>query len=421
MAIKWPIVTIAEIAAPIPNAIAMGPFGSDIKTNNFVPSGVPVIRGGNLTSGRFNGSEFVYLTESKADQLRAANAFPGDVVFTHRGTLGQVGIIPTNTHFKRYVVSQSQMKLTCDRGKADPAFIYYFFRSDVGQQALLANTSTTGVPAISRPLTSLKSIAIPLPPLEKQRAIASILGALDDKIDLNRRMNETLEAIARALFTSWFVDFDPVRAKMEGRQPVGMDDKTAVLFPEEFEDSVLGEVPKGWLIKPLDQVADFLNGLALQKYPPTGIGNLPVIKIAELRRGVTDSSGRASSNIDAKYIVEDGNVLFSWSGSLGSCIWTGGRGALNQHLFKVTSAQYPKWFYYHWIKEHLPEFQAIAAGKATTMGHIQRHHLADVLVLIPPTRLMQAMDDVMEPLLDRHISNSLTRLRLRPTRHDAKT
>lgn len=234
-----------------------------------------------------------------------------------------------------------------------------------------------------------------------------MLGSLDDKIELNRRTNATLEAMARTLFQSWFVDFDPVRAKMEGRQPVGMDDKTAVLFPEEFEDSVLGEVPKGWLIKPLDQVADFLNGLALQKYPPTGIGNLPVIKIAELRRGVTDSSGRASSNIDAKYIVEDGNVLFSWSGSLGSCIWTGGRGALNQHLFKVTSAQYPKWFYYHWIKEHLPEFQAIAAGKATTMGHIQRHHLADVLVLIPPTRLMQAMDDVMEPLLDRHISNSL--------------
>ena len=128
----------------------MGPFGSDIKTENFVPRGVPVIRGNNLTSGRFNATEFAYLTEEKATQLKNSNAFPGDLVFTHRGTLGQIGLIPDNA-FPRYVVSQSQMLLSCNRTMADPLFLYYFFKSPTGQHQLLANTSQTGVPAISRP------------------------------------------------------------------------------------------------------------------------------------------------------------------------------------------------------------------------------------------------------------------------------
>jgi type I restriction enzyme S subunit len=208
----------------------MGPFGSNITTDNFVPQGVPVIRGLNLNGERFKDEKFVFLTDDKADELHSANAFPDDLVFTHRGTLGQVGIIPKNARYPRYVVSQSQMKLSCDNTKVDPLFVFYYFRSNRGQHALLANTSTTGVPAISRPLTSLKAIRIPFPPLAEQCAIAHILGTLDDKIELNRRMNETLEAMARAIFKSWFVDFDPVRAKAEGRQPDGLDADTAALF-----------------------------------------------------------------------------------------------------------------------------------------------------------------------------------------------
>ena len=123
-----------------------------------------------------------------------------------------------------------------------------------------------------------------------------------------------------------------------------------------------GEEPRGWYVKQIDKIADFLNGLALKKY-------LPVIKIRELRQGITESSDRTSSDIDEKYVVEDGDILFSWSGGLTTCIWCGGNGALKQHLFKVTSQSYPKWFYYQLIQYHLPEFQHIAAGKTTTMGH----------------------------------------------------
>ncbi len=269
---EWRDVSIEEIASKI----AMGPFGSDIKTDNFVPAGVPVIRGGNLTSGRFNGADFVFLTEAKADQLANANAFPGDIVFTHRGTLGQVGLVPHES-FTRYVVSQSQMLMRCDPTVALSAFIYYFFKSDTGQHALLMNTSSTGVPAISRPTTSLKSIRISLPPLPEQRAIADILGTLDDKIELSRQMNETLEGIARALFKSWFVDFDPVRAKAEGRDP-GLPQSIADLFPDSFEDSELSAIPKGWKLDPLPNIIDVNPTRALRKgaeAPYLDMANMP--------------------------------------------------------------------------------------------------------------------------------------------------
>jgi type I restriction enzyme S subunit len=235
--------------------------------------------------------------------------------------------------------------------------------------------------------------------LSEQRAIAHILGTLDDKIELNRRMNETLEEMARALFKSWFVDFDPVRARAEGRDP-GLPPHIAGLFPESFEDSELGKIPKGWEIRSLDEIARFLNGLAMQKYRPKDDRSLPVIKISQLRSGNTRGADVATADLDPDYIVEDGDVLFSWSGSLECVLWAGGRGALNQHLFKVTSSKYPKWLYYLWIHQHLADFRHIAAGKATTMGHIQRRHLSDAKVVLPPGDLLRLVDNYFSPLVD---------------------
>ena len=265
-------------------------------------------------------------------------------------------------------------------------FLFYWMASQE-----FVDTATRGSEGTKMPRAKwdfLQRIIKPIPPLLEQRAIAAILGALDDKIELNRRMNQTLEAMAQALFKSWFVDFEPFR-------------------DQGMQDSPLGSIPREWLTKPLDKIGDFVNGLALQRYPPEDDEYLPVIKIAELRRGVTESSGKASPSIDNAYIVEDGDILFSWSGSLEVCIWCGGRGALNQHLFKVTSPNYPKWFYYHWIKYHLPEFQAIAAGKATTMGHIQRYHLSSAFSAIPPKDILETMDAIMAPVVDRIIHNNL--------------
>jgi type I restriction enzyme S subunit len=158
----------------------------------------------------------------------------------------------------------------------------------------------------------------------------------------------------------------------------------------------------------LAEIADYLNGLALQKYPPENDYEfLPVIKIAQLRKENTEGSDKASINIDPAYVVSDGDILFSWSGSLEVVIWCGGRGALNQHLFKVTSKNYPKWFYYLWTRHYLPDFQSIAATKATTMGHIQRHHLAEAKVLIPLPDQLEAMNAVINPLIEKRITNAI--------------
>ena len=252
----------------------------------------------------------------------------------------------------------------------------------------------------------LRALEIVLPPLDEQRAIARVLGALDDKIEHNRRMSATLEAMARALFKSWFVDFEPVRAKMEGRSS-GLPPALDALFPGSFEASELGQIPSGWGVRSLDGIADFTNGLALQRYPPDGEESLPVVKIAEMRRGYTSKTARASASIDPRYLVEDGDVLFSWSGSLELVLWSHGRGALNQHLFKVTSDQFPKWFYFGWIREHLDDFRGIAAGKATTMGHIQRHHLTDARVAVPPPGVVAAGDEILGALVEQQVRHAV--------------
>jgi len=223
-----------------------------------------------------------------------------------------------------------------------------------------------------------------------------------------RQTNTTLEAIAQALFKSWFIDFDPVRAKAEGRAPEGMDAATAALFPSEFEESQLGLIPKGWNVRSLDSFASYLNGLALQKYPAESEDEyLPVIKIAQLRAGHTNGADKASNRLPPAYVVRDGDVLFSWSGSLEVDIWCGGDGALNQHLFKVSSSEVPKWFYYLATKHFLPGFREIAAHKATTMGHIQRGHLTASKLALPPTQVINALSSMMNPLIERRINGAL--------------
>jgi type I restriction enzyme S subunit len=247
----WKIAAVDELKAAASGAIAIGPFGSRMKSDCYVDSGVPVIRGNNIGNAKGFIGKMVCITPEFADGLGNAIVHADDLVFPHRGAIGRVGIVPRNGT-DRYALSSSMMKLTCDRAQVEPLYLFYFFRSVEGRHELLKNASTVGTPGIGQPLSSLRSIKVPLPPLEDQKAVAQILGTLDDKIELNRRMNGTLEAMARALFQSWFVDFDPVRAKLDGRKPVGIDAATAALFPAALQESPIGPVPKGWKVDRFD-------------------------------------------------------------------------------------------------------------------------------------------------------------------------
>lgn len=229
-------------------------------------------------------------------------------------------------------------------------YLYYILADDRFFVFSTASASGSKMPRGDK--VQIMNYPVKLPPLEAQKRIANILGGLDEKIELNRHMNETLEQLGQALFRHYFVD-----------------------NPEA----------KRWDKKPLDETANFLNGLAMQKYPGfSSQAALPVIKIREMSNGITDSTDIASANIPEEYIVHDGDLLFSWSGTLLVKFWSGGDGALNQHLFKVTSDKYPEWLYYYWTKYYLDQFISIAKSKATTMGHIQRKHLKQAEVIIPP-------------------------------------
>ena len=249
-----------------------------------------------------------------------------------------------------------------------PEYLGYVLKGRQNEIELLAEGST-GQTELSK--LKLANLSIDLPPLDQQKKIANILGSLDEKIELNRRMNKTLEQLGQALFRHYFVD-----------------------NPEA----------KSWDKKPLDEIANFLNGLAMQKYPKiNGQPTLPVIKIREMSSGITNSTDIASANIPEEYIVHNGDLLFSWSGTLMVKFWSGGDGALNQHLFKVTSDKYPEWLYYYWTKYHLDQFISIAKSKATTMGHIQRKHLKQADVIVPPN--IEEMTSEFTPIIDQIKTN----------------
>ena len=289
----------------------------------------------------------------------------------------------------------------------NPQFIYYFLNT----LNLSHYNSGSAQPSLNR--NYIYPIIVRFPERSEQDKIVDLLAALDDKVELNRRANATLEAMARALFKDWFVDFGPTRAKMAGAPPYLAPDLWN-LFPPTLDEQ---GVPTGWERRPLDQIAEFLNGLALQKYPAQeGQASLPVIKIAEMRGGISSKSNRASLDVPEKYVVKNGDFIFSWSGSLMAKFWTEGQGALNQHLFKVTSANYPSWLYSLWVQHYLEEFQAIAASKATTMGHIQRSHLKAAMTVCPTRGSLKRFNAVVSPLINQTIRNQLESRSLAATR-----
>lgn len=289
-----------------------------------------------------------------------------------------------NAYQRTYVI-------TPIRGKVDIKFLYYALSLCLKQFKNMSQGTSTKFLTVK----ILNSFSVQLPSISDQRRIASILSSLDRKIELNNKINADLEEMAQAIFKNWFVDFEPFK---DGK----------------FVDSELGMIPEEWKVGRLTEIASYMNGLAMQKFPPeNNEDSLPVLKIKELGQGFcgTDSD-RCSCNIKDECKIHNGDVIFSWSGTLLVDVWCGGDCGLNQHLFKVTSKDYPKWFYYYWTKHHLQEFIHIAKDKAVTMGHIKRGHLEEAMVAIPDNDSMEKAHELFEPILSKMISLRLESSRL---------
>jgi type I restriction enzyme, S subunit len=410
--IEWRELLLRDLAAPVRNALVGGPFGSDLVSSDYSPNGVPVIRGENLSSGRWVGGDFVFVPPAKAQKLAANTAGPLDIVFTQRGAnhYRQVAVVPADAP-QRFVISQSQMKLTVDMQKADPLFIYYLFCAPSQQEYLQRNAIQAGVPHTN--LSILKNMPLCIPSLPAQRSIARILGTLDDKIELNQRTNETLEAIARALFKSWFVDFDPVRAKAEGRDP-GLPKDVADLFPDAFEDSGLGEIPRGWMIEGVYAVSDVIYGAPFSSplFSKDHVGK-PLIRIRDL---ATHNPDVFTSEAHPRgYLVQPGDLIVGMDGEFRAHLWSGPEAWLNQRLccFKPKPS-IPRAFVHYSIETQLNFFERSKTG--TTVIHLGKSDIDTFRVLVPPKPVVTGFGNFTEPLDSRivgiaHESRTLAALR----------
>ena len=284
-----------------------------------------------------------------------------------------------------------------DKKKVEPYYLYHYLK-----RLDLSNlNSGTGVPSMT--FGAYYDIKIKLPDLPIQQKIASVLSALDDKIELNNRINAELEAMAKTLYDYWFVQFDfPIVTSSGVEKPYKSSGGKMV-----YNETLKREIPEGWEVKSLYKIADFINGLACQKFRPENENDdyLPVIKIREMNEGKSNNTERVRVNIPEKNIINDGDVLFAWSASLDVKIWTEGKGALNQHIFKVVSKDYPRSFYYFELLNYLKHFKMMAELRKTTMGHITIDHLKTSYISIPPKNLIEKLDKKLNILIEKIIIN----------------
>lgn len=378
-------IKISELVKNGEVIIKTGPFGTQLKASEYVKMGTPVLNVKNLGYGRVVDEKLDMVGNDTVERLSAHLLRTGDIVFGRKGAVERHAFISQNE--KGWMQGSDCIRLRVNSSRINPKYLSYYFLTDK-HKAFMMGMCSHGTTMASLNQKIIEQIEVPLPSIDVQNKIVALLGCIDEKVKINEKINDNLYAQAKAIFDNHFINIDAI--------------------------------PAGWRKGNLLDIANYLNGLAMQKFRPQGheIG-LPVLKIKELRQGsCDDSSELCSLSIKPEYIIHNGDVIFSWSGSLLVDIWCGGTCGLNQHLFKVTSDVYDKWFYYLWTAHHLARFIAIAADKATTMGHIKREELAKAEVLIPCEEDYMSLSSVMQPIFELIISNRIESRKLAALRDE---
>jgi len=337
----WPVLSLGDACEQGGGDIQTGPFGSQLHASDYVEHGIPSIMPKNIGDNRVSTEAIAYISEEDAERLSRYLVRPGDIVYSRRGDVEKRALIRDSE--AGWLCGTGCLRVRPGDGNLDPVYLSYYLAHPVVRSWIVRHAIGATMPNLNTSI--LSSLPVVMPSKREQRRIAHILGTLDDKIELNRQMNRTLEAIARAIFKSWFIDFDPVHAKAEGREPVGMDPETAALFPDSFQDSPLGKIPKGWDVGCLEGLIAFALGGDWGKAEPDGTFTEPVYCIrgtdlpalqqgdlAELRlRYLKPSSLR-------KRALQPGDLVFEVSG--GSPTQSTGRSLIvNEAL--PSSYEYP--------------------------------------------------------------------------------
>jgi type I restriction enzyme S subunit len=372
----------------------------------------------NVTDKGFNFNECKFITKEKDLSLRKGKLQREDIILTTRGTIGNIAYYNNKIPFENIRINSGMLILRANKEFLFPHYLYLFLKSNLFITQIRALTSGTAQPQL--PIRDIKYVEIPLPPLSEQKAIAHILSSLDDKIELNRQMNETLEAMARAIFKSWFVDFDPVRAKMEGRQPAGMDTATADLFPDEFEESSLGLIPKGWRVGKLGDYVEAVKGLS---YKGKGLSDsgIPLHNLNSVYEGGSykyEGIKYYVGEYKDRHIVYPGDVIVTNTEQGFKFLLIGypaivpkhygSFGIFSHHIFRVRplpdSPLTSNFIYLLLISPHFRD-QVIGYTNGTTVNMLSADGLKSPLLAVPPHEIVEKFDKIVSFLLEKKEQN----------------
>ena len=357
--------------ADLIDEIAMGPFGSNIKVSCFVDSGVPVLNGSNLEGFSLSEKTFRYVTRKKADSLNKANAHRGDIVITHRGTLGQIVFIPQDSKYDRYVISQSQFRVRCN-DKVLPEYLVYYFHTPIGQHKLLSNASQVGVPALARPSSTFQQIEVVLPELSIQKCVVEIISTIQKKIANNQELNDNLEQQAQSYFQELFVD--------------NADPEWAIGTISDLGTVVGGSTPSK--AKP-------------EYYTESGIAwitpkDLSINKSKFVSHGENDITELGLKNSSAA-IMPEGTVLFSSRAPIGYIAIAAGEVTTNQGFKSVVpKPEIGTPFVYFFLKNTLPVIEGMASG--STFKEVSGSTMKNVPAVIPDAETLAKFSDFCAPI-----------------------
>ena len=346
---------------------------------------------GNVRQNSFDFSNLDFITKEKDNLLRNGKLQRDDIVLTTRGTVGNVALYSQEVPFSNIRINSGMVIIRVNKNFWHPYFVYLFFQSHLFKKQISRLISGSAQPQL--PISILETVSIPQLTLDEQKEIIFNIKSIDQKIQINNQINQELETMAKTLYDYWFVQFD---FPDQNGKPYKSSGGKMVYNPE-----LKREIPEGWGVDSLWNIANFYNGLAMQKYRPDTNEDdyLPVIKIREMMNGFTKDTEKARLDIPTEAVVESGDILFSWSATLEVIIWGKEKGALNQHIFKVTSDTYPKSFIYFELKSYLKVFKSIAELRKTTMGHITQDHLKQAKIVVPPIEIISKLDAKLQPIM----------------------
>lgn len=361
--------------------ISMGPFGSDIKRDCYCEEGLPYLNGSNVQNFKLGEESFIYVPWEKAEKLKKSVAHRGDVIITHRGTLGQVVYIPTDSIYPKYLISNSQFRVKFDSSKVRADYITYYLHTRDGNHKIMANASQVGVPALGRPTTTFKQIKAPIPPLEYQNRVMDILSSLDKKIETNNKINANLEEMAQAIFKNWFVDFAPFK---DGK----------------FVESELGMIPEGWRVGTLTEIIKLLPGGTPKTTEPSfwDNGNIPFfspkdvtgIYCYDTEKHITEAGlNKCSSGLYAK-----DTIFITCRGTVGKITMSACDMAMNQSNYAIKGIDGYSQYYIFFIMRSIVERLLKKANGAVFSAITTKDF--DEAVIIPPLNVIKDFDECMK-------------------------